>query len=390
MTPDNNPPFLLLRYALSLRGAVKRAARRAERGAKNRVLSLLSRTPAGSAPLSVRDLHDIRRILVIRPNYRIGNAVLSTAIIAPLQQKYPAATIDFLATDKTAGLLQHLPLGKVATLSRTAIFRPWRALALLRELRASHYDLAVQLEDGSLTGLLISRLLGARYVIGKPKGAASWYDLNIRESVSHAYDTATLFARALEVPCLPRPQLALSPAEQRQAVVHLQALNLATADACAEPFVAVFVGGHGDKVCPAEFWCRLSQGLDALKHKFVVFVGPEERTLTPVLEHALANLPHGQLCPPRSLRQFAALLARAAVLITPDSGPMHVAAALQVPIIAMARSPRSKAFIPDCHDTHTVWNLDLPQTLNTVQTAMQKAQSGREASNYAGSPTKAE
>lgn len=366
----HSAPNGLRSYALAVRSAVKRAARHAERTAKNKLLYVLSKGKPGQDEQTVAALCDIERIIVIRPNYRIGNAVLSTAIIDPLKLKYPGATIDFLATDKTAGLFRNLPVGKVATLSRSAISRPWRLIRLARGLRASRYDLAVQLEDGSLTGLVISRLVGARYVIGKPRGSACWYDVNIREDVDHAYDTASVFSKTLGVACLPRPQLAFSPEEKALAVSTLGALGVPARQDGLMPFVALFVGGHADKVCPAEFWTELCRGLDQLQQPFVVFVGPEESRIVPALEHALASLPHGQLCPPRSLREFAAMLGQASTVITPDSGPMHIAAALQVPIIAMARSQRSKAFIPAYDDTRIVWNLDVQGALQAVQELM--------------------
>ena len=356
--------------ALAAKGALKRAARHAERTAKNKLLSILSKGKPGPDEQTVAALCDIRRIIVIRPNYRIGNAVLSTAIIDPLQRKYPGATIDFLATDKTAGLFRNLPVGKVSTLSRSAISRPWRLVSLARTLRASRYDLAVQLEDGSLTGLVISRLVGARYVIGKPRGSACWYDVNIREDVNHAYETASVFSKALGVACLPRPQLVFSPEEEARAIATLESLGVPSRQGHLAPFVALFVGGHADKVCPADFWTELCRGLNHLRHPFVVFVGPEESAIVPALEQTVATLSHGRLCPPRPLREFAAMLGQASPIITPDSGPMHIAAAMQVPIVAMARSQRSKAFIPAYDDTRIVWNLEVHSALQAVQELM--------------------
>lgn len=358
----------LLRHALAAGNAAKKAARHAERTTKRHLLELLAFRNSSRTEKHVDALRGISRIIVIRPNYRIGNAVISTSILDPLRLKYPGATIDFLATDKTASVFRNLPVGQVAVLSRSTISRPWRMVSLLRSLRGGRYDLAVQLEDGSLTGLLISRAIGARYVIGKPKGEASWYDVNIREAVTHAYDTASIFSNALGVACLPRPRLALCPRERAQAAAQLESLGLSTMqDGRTEPFVALFVGGHADKVCPASFWADLFRGLDGQQRRFVVFVGPEEQALAPQIEQTLAALPHGRLCPTRPLREFAAMLQQASALVTPDSGPMHIAVALQVPVVAMARSHRSTGFIPDYDNTRTVWNLDVAQTLQAVR-----------------------
>lgn len=149
---------------------MKLRAKKLEKAAKKAAYALLRRFLPVRRERSVADLIDVSRILVIRPNYRIGNAILSTAIIGPLRERFPEATIDVLATDKTAMLFQNLAVDQVFAVSRSACFQPWRAVALLRLLRANRYDLVVQLASSSLSGLLISTLVPARYVMGQPKG----------------------------------------------------------------------------------------------------------------------------------------------------------------------------------------------------------------------------
>src|SRR5690606_13175985 len=125
------------------------------------------------------------------------NAILSTAIIGPLRERFPDATIDILATNKTAVLFQNLPVNQVFAPSRSALILPWGAIAMLRRLRATRYDLVVQLASSSFSGLLISTLVGARYVMGKPKGDEPLYDIKVIGPSSHAYDICTAFSRAL-------------------------------------------------------------------------------------------------------------------------------------------------------------------------------------------------
>lgn len=77
------------------------------------------------------------------------------------------------------------------------IWQPWRAFSIVRSLRITRYDLAVQLAPSSLSGLLMSKVLGARYVMGKPRGNADWYDIKVRDPIDHAYDAGPAFSRAL-------------------------------------------------------------------------------------------------------------------------------------------------------------------------------------------------
>ncbi|MCC2597640.1 glycosyltransferase family 9 protein [Pusillimonas sp. MFBS29] len=346
---------------------MKRLAKKLEKIAKRAVFIALRTSSASQPEIPVAALQDVARIIVVRPNYRIGNAILSTAVIAPLREQFPGAQIDFLVTNNTAALFTNLSIDNVIAISRSAMLLPWRALAIVGKMRAKRYDLAVQLASSSLSGLMFSRLLGARYIMGQPKDDAAWYHVKVKDPVVHAYDTGTAFSRALGAVGPARTRLAISDEETASALGQLQDLGLAlNGTNKAEPFVAVFVGGHADKVCPLSFWLALMAGLDRAGKRFVVFVGPEEKTMLPDLQRALEALPHGTLCLPQPLRKFAAMLAQAQLMITPDSGPMHMAAALSVPVVMMLQTQKSLAFMPPGADSHFIENLDVPQALTAV------------------------
>lgn len=347
---------------------MKKLAKKIEKLAKKAVFAMLGNASLARQELPVTALQDISRIIVVRPNYRIGNAILSTAIIAPLQERFPDAKIDFLVTDKTASLFANLPVNQVLAVSRSMIWQPWRAFSIVRSLRITRYDLAVQLAPSSLSGLLMSKVLGARYVMGKPRGNADWYDIKVRDPIDHAYDAGPAFSRALGTVDPAKTRLVLSDQEVARAFEQLKALaQVANGNNTVEPFVAVFVGGHADKVCPLLFWLALIRDLNQKGKRFVVFVGPEEKQMMPHLQKALEELPHGKLCPPQPLRVFAAMLAQASLMITPDSGPMHMAAALGVSVVAMVRTRKSLVFIPPGATSHVVNDLNnLPQVFAAV------------------------
>nr|WP_243470539.1 glycosyltransferase family 9 protein [Halomonas lionensis] len=96
----------------------------------------------------------------------------------------------------------------------------------------------------------------------------------------------------------------------------------------------------------------LIDAMEACKIRYVVFLGPEEfRLLAPIEQRLMSSL-YGSLCPPLPIRHFAAVLGRARLLVTPDSGPMHLAAALDVATISLVRQKKSLAFVPrEAYDT---------------------------------------
>src|SRR5262245_57129840 len=56
---------------------------------------------------------EVRRVLVVRPNFRIGNTLITTPLATALRQRFPGAAVDWLGGDTTASLLANLPIDRV-------------------------------------------------------------------------------------------------------------------------------------------------------------------------------------------------------------------------------------------------------------------------------------
>lgn len=350
---------------------LKALARCLEKQLKQWLVAGLRRCLKAPEPETIDSLDGVRRILLIRPNFRLGNALISTPAIDAFRKRFPSARIDFLATDSTLPLLQQHPVDRFHLLSRKTILRPWQCVSLLRRLRAERYDLAVQISSGSLTGTLFTRSIGARYSMGMRRGEQRWFHIEVDGKAKHAYDTIVNLTRPLGVPCRNRPLLRLTSQERHQAFIYLRQLSVPmTADDSVATFIAVFVGGHQNKRWPLSFWLELMNSLEMQALRHVVFLGPEEIRLARVFQRQLAASTYGTLCHPRPLRDFAAMLERADLIVTPDSGPMHLAVALDVPAIALMREKKSLAFVPrESYDT-MLWLPDSNEVVHAVQSTL--------------------
>ncbi|RAR63416.1 heptosyltransferase-3 [Onishia taeanensis] len=356
---------------------LKTLAQSAEKRLKRRLTSLLWRLLRAPEATAIDELGDVRRILLIRPNYRIGNALISTPAIDAFRSRFPDARLDLLATDKTRGLFDHLPVDHCHTMTRRAILRPWLLVTLLARLRRERYDLAVQLVPGSLTGAICTRLIGAQTTMGRAKPEQRWFDIEVEGATPHAYDAPRPFAHALGVACRNRPRLHLSHDEQARAEATLAHCLPAVEPASVkpdtagvtptcEPFVAVFIGGHLDKRLPWAQWFDILNALEAANQRHLVCLGPEEADLAPTISHHLEGSRFGALCPPQPLRDFAALVARSGVLISPDSGPLHLAAALEVPTIALMQVKKSQKFVPREPHDQALWRPTAEEVVQAV------------------------
>ena len=340
------------------RGLRQRIDKKVRRRLRHLVLRLLGEPD----PIVIDDLGDVQRILLIRTNFRIGNALISTPVIEAFRRRFPQARIDFLAADSARALFEHQPIDRCLTVSRRFIARPWLLIGLFRDLRSQRYDLAVQITPGSFSGYLVTRACRARYTMGVGASYRRWYGISVDGGAEHAYDTPQRFARALGVDCRDRPSYHVADEERARALDVLERCGIDGA-----PFVALFVGGHDDKRWPLASWRELCHGLDAAGIRFAVFVGPEEEAIRPRLEAIARECRHGVFVAPGPLRDFAAMLARARLLVGPDSGPTHLAAALDVPTLTIALDRVSRRFLPRGPDDAALWSPDADRVLATVR-----------------------
>lgn len=344
---------------------LKKRAQAAERFLKRQITHLLGFLIGTPNEVSTDSLNDIKRILLIRPNYRIGNALISTRAIQVFQQRFPNASIDFLATENTFPIFENLPLRKIHGMTRKAITQPWLLITLIRNLRKEKYDLVVQMTSGSVTGIILTRLIKASYTMGTSKKDHSWYDYEIDQDKpdAHAYDMGKPFAAYFQQDYISKPWLVMSQNEKEDG------LNLRRRIIDHEQFIGIFVGGHLDKRSPINFWLEVSQLLSDDKIAHIIFIGPEEMDHAETIEQALKSNHYGALCRPKPLREFASLLQQADLLVTPDSGPMHMAAAVDTHVLAILRSKVSTKFIPPAPYGEYLWQPSAQETFEAIKLA---------------------
>ncbi|HEX6819277.1 MAG TPA: hypothetical protein VF120_12945, partial [Ktedonobacterales bacterium] len=165
---DARPPF-----GARLAEALKRRLKRRAQQTLRVTLATIGRVTAGASGEGTLDGHAVQRILVVRVDL-LGDVVLSLPAVRALKRAYPEAQIDMLVLHATAPILQAEPeVARALTFDPGAWRRPtgllkpktWcDALALLRTLRAAHYDLAVCI-SGDI-GSILTRLSGARRRFG--------------------------------------------------------------------------------------------------------------------------------------------------------------------------------------------------------------------------------
>lgn len=291
-----------------------------------------------------------KRILVLRTDL-IGDLVLSLPVIRLLKQTYPEAEIDLLALPSSAKIIEHDPdIANVITYDPNIWRRPkallqgknWREVRALRSrLRNRHYDLTVSV-FGPWAAIL-AVMSGAKRRIGFGKES---YPGFMTDSVAgahwttgdrlHEVDYCLQLAQASGAKPKPNdrtPTLFVTPQTSAEAEQLLQQVGVQF----DKPIIACHVSSNNgqSKRWPIPYWAKLIDQLIREDGANVILTGaPSDLPLIESIQRRVHEQPIN-LAGKTSLAQLAALLKRADLVITGDSGPMHIAAAVGTPLIAI-------------------------------------------------------
>ena len=336
---------------MSLLGAVLQLG---NRGQKRQPL-----TPATFSP---------KRILIIRVDL-IGDLVMSLPAIQVIKRTYPEAEIDLLAVPSSAKVVaSDSDIAQVIAYDPNIWRRPqallswrnWRNLfALWRRLHARHYNIAINLFGEWASALTI--LSGAQRRLGfshenypgfltNSVTGRHWDSNDSKHEVDYGLELAQA-AGATVTPEDRIPHLAVDPKAMQQVaqLLHDEGIQ---AD---RPLVACHVSSNNGyaKRWPVPYWATLIDRLIREDGLQVVLTGaPDDMPLIMEVTRHIHEQP-SNLAGKTSLTQLAALYKHANLLITGDSGPMHIAAAVGTPLIAI-HGPTNPALSGPVSPTATI------------------------------------
>ena len=296
--------------------------------------AISSLTPRSKAESLDPRSASIKKILLVRANFRMGNAILALPAIAAFRKNFPDARIDFVGSPISNLLFQGQSLNHHFVAPRRFPRVVWAYPQLMRRLRANRYDLAVEVScSQSGVGSFIVGLSGARIRAGI---AGKWdrlFNLRIDKlTTPNKYRKLSEFLAALGLQQLDSVgSLAFNAAEKTAGLETLQSLTRKLNGNT----VGVFVGGRKlrGKRWPLENFVEVIERLRHDGATVVVFLGPEEKDIAGSLPGYLD--PSVRIVFEPSARKFAAIIAHLDLLICCDSGPMHLACATGVRVVAI-------------------------------------------------------
>lgn len=283
----------------------------------------------------------IARILISRPNHRLGNLLLMTPLLQEIMETFPEAKIDLFVKGDLAPLVfkNYSNVDKIIQLPKKPFSDFFRYVQGWLTIKKNNYDIVINVINGSSSGKLSAQLANAKY---------RFYG-DIDEAFSLKY--------------LDHEHLAKSPvysfrnylgksgfAESRQKVASMN-IKLSPSELSAgkqiladlvkndKKTICLFTNATGEKIYSPDWWEAF---YERLKMEFpeynIVEVLPVENT-------SQINF-KAQTYFNKDVRVIGSFIANTAVFIAADSGMMHLGSAVQTPTVGLFKVTDAKSYEP--------------------------------------------
>jgi heptosyltransferase I len=269
-------------------------------------------------------------ILLVRLG-ALGDIVHAVPAAAALRAAYPSASIDWVVDRRHHDMVRLVSvIDRVITLDASTL-GAW--LRVVRELRAKRYDVALDLQ-GLMKSALLARVSGAPRVIGfsiwhlREKGARPFYsEVDSGQAEDHVVRKNLRLLRTLGIDS--------TTVEFPLRIVSSPVLDDVRREFGETPFALLNPGAawpnkrwFSDRFGAVASFLRDVRGMRSL-----VLWGPGEAPLA----HAVVEASEGAAtaAPPTTVVELLALSRAASLMVSGDTGPLHIAAAAGTPIVAI-------------------------------------------------------
>lgn len=309
------------------------------------------------APADALSLHDVKRVLVIKLRHH-GDVLLAAPVLSALKAAVPQASVDALVYADTAPMLsEHPALDRLHTVDRSwknegVIRQAGHEWSLLRALRDRRYDLLIHLTDHP-RGAWLARSLRPRWSVApeKPGAGKHW-----KRSFTHLYPGAIPGRHTVEVHLDALRRLGIRPPVEARAIVlvpgaeAVERIDKLRRDQGwrDRPFVVLHPASRWFFKCwSIESNAALLKALAQRGHHVVLTAAPDARETSMVQAIVdRAGVAVTNLSGALSLKELAALIGSADFFVGVDSAPMHIAAAMGTPCVALFGPSSEKEWRP--------------------------------------------
>jgi len=284
---------------------------------------------------------DVKRVLVSRPNHRLGNLLLITPLIQEISNTFPNAKIDLFIKGNLGPIVfqNYKCVDRIIKLPKKHFKDIFQYLGGWLRLKKSNYDIVINVVQNSSSGRLSTRFAKADYKFyggNEVNGEYTPSDANhiAKAPVYNFRNSLSQLGIQTENKDVPKLNLELSAAEIAEGNTILQ--ELIEKDAKT---ICLFTYATGDKCYNEEWWSkfytRLKQEYPNLN--FVEVLPVENVSQIAFKEPSFYS---------KDIREICAFIANTDIFIGADSGIMHLASASGAPTIGLFKGGKCDIYEP--------------------------------------------
>jgi len=310
-----------------------------ERKIKRGLIKILSGI-SNPTKISLQDFRklNIKKIAVVRQDNRIGNLIFIIPLIKALKEDYPDCELHVITGYKYGDILSHVKEVDeiIQFYQKRAAVNPFYYFKFRKKLKKTTYDLVI--DAGSMTSLSVNNILiGAAtrskaFVGYDRKESSSFLNLSIERIDENSHESYKFLFLADYLSGKKRenyPSLTPTNGEIMEAEEVLHKLGILP----EEKVIGINIGGRYDKRWDIENYLKLITHLQSESMKIIIFSGPDESDLIERIEMISSNNVFIFNSPPIGL--LFGLISKCSLFITGDTGPLHLAAAMNVPCLQL-------------------------------------------------------
>ncbi|MBK5722458.1 glycosyltransferase family 9 protein [Dysgonomonas sp. Marseille-P4677] len=281
---------------------------------------------------SLRDSNiEVKRVLVSRPNSRLGNQLLITPLVQEVSNRFPGCKIDLFVRGNIAPILfeNNENIDRIIRLPKKPFKELLKYLGVWMSLRKYHYDIVINGDQHSSSGRISTQIVNARYKFSSDIDE----DLNARYkdyrhmakfpiyNLRNDLEKLGMKTENTEIPLL---DINLTDTEIKKGKELLD--TIVSND---KKTICIYTFATADKCYPPSWW---EPFYDRLKSEYaekynILEVLPAEN-VSQINFQALSYYS-------KDLREMAALIHNTEIFITGDCGVMHLASAAHTPTIGL-------------------------------------------------------
>ncbi len=285
----------------------------------------------------------LKNILIIKPS-SLGDIVLALPALTALRKSFPDAKISWLIRPEFAPLLENHPhLNEIIHFDRKFLGKAWfhpvasgSLISLIKRLRHAGFDAVIDFQ-GLFRTASLAWLSGCKKRFGIA-GAREFAPLFYTHKITQTKDCIHLvdfYLKIIKAAGASELDVQFILPEHPEAADSVR--RLLESNNIAQDNYVVFVPGsaHEDKRWPVKRFAELAERISSKFELLIVATGTSgESALIEKLKD-LSNVPIANIAGKTSLSELVVLLKNARLVVSNDTGPGHIAAALGTPLVLM-------------------------------------------------------